>query len=224
MHQRGIDSVLSGQDSGNLLLAARYDNGFWIKMADGLYRNATRRLVPDAADSMWSGKFAKALTGPDALWENVLGHDLEIVPLSDPNKAKPGQTLRLRVLFHGKPLPGAGVERGDGVTAVAEKDTPRFATDADGIASVPVVKAGPHFAGDRLPGDAIGDARSRERGSLQRHVMVQRHNSETMNGRCPMAIGMQKPTTKIGHFEPQARSSKSSSRQRNTGGGICLSG
>jgi uncharacterized GH25 family protein len=132
-------------DSGNLLLAARYDNGFWIKTADGLYRNATRRLVPNAADSMWSGKFAKALTGPDAPWQKVIGHDLEIVPLSDPDLAKPGQTLRLKVLFHGKPLSGIDVERGDGVTAVAEQDIARFATDADGIASMPVVKAGPHL-------------------------------------------------------------------------------
>jgi nickel transport protein len=132
-------------DSGNLLLAARYDNGFWIRTADGLYRNATRRLVPNAADSMWSGKFAKALTGPDAPWQRVVGHDLEIVPLSDPGMAKPGQTLRLKVLFHGKPLSGIDIERGDGVTAVAEQDIPRFATDADGIASIPVVKAGPHL-------------------------------------------------------------------------------
>jgi uncharacterized GH25 family protein len=134
-------------DSGNLLLAARYDNGFWIKTADGLYRNATRRLVPDGADSMWSGKFAKALTGPDAPWQKVIGHDLEIVPLSDPDLAKPGQTLRLKVLFHGKPLSGIDVERGDGMTAVAEQDIPRFATDADGIASIPIVKAGPHLLG-----------------------------------------------------------------------------
>ena len=37
------------------------------------------------------------------------------------------------------------VERGDGVTAVPEKDIPRFATDADGIASIPIVKTGPHL-------------------------------------------------------------------------------
>ncbi|WP_163363670.1 DUF4198 domain-containing protein, partial [Enterobacter cloacae] len=51
----------------------------------------------------------------------------------------------LKVLFHGKPLAGAEVERGDGVTAVAEKDIPRFSTDADGVAAVPLVKAGPHL-------------------------------------------------------------------------------
>ena len=132
-------------DDGHALLAARYDNGFWIKTADGVYRNATRRLGPDAAESMWSVKFAKALTGPDAPWEKVLGQILEIVPLSDPARAKPGQTLRLKILFQGKPLAGAEVERGDGVTAMAEKDIPRFVTDADGVASVPIVKAGAHL-------------------------------------------------------------------------------
>ncbi|MEH2495750.1 nickel transport protein [Bradyrhizobium sp. AZCC 1678] len=147
VQDHGVPVVVSRPfaDSGNLLLAARYDNGFWIKMADGPYRNATRRLVPNAADSMWSGKFAKALTGPDAPWQKVIGHDLEIVPLSDPDLAKPGQTLRLKVLFHGKPLSGIDVERGDGMTAVADQDIPRFTTDADGIASIPVVKAGPHL-------------------------------------------------------------------------------
>jgi len=94
---------------------------------------------------VWSVKFAKALTGPDAPWQNVLGHDLEIVPLSDPDKVTPGQALRLKVLFRGKPLSGADIERGDGVTPVPEKDIPRFATDADGIASVPIVRAGPHL-------------------------------------------------------------------------------
>jgi nickel transport protein len=132
-------------DDGHALLAARYDNGFWIKTADGLYRNATRRLAPDAADSMWSVKFAKAVTGPDAPWQKELGQLLEIVPLSDPGKVKPGETLRLKVLFQGKPLAGAEVERGDGSTVVAEKDIPRFKTDADGIASVPLSKAGPYL-------------------------------------------------------------------------------
>ena len=133
------------EDNGHVLLAGRYDNGFWIKTADGLYRNVTRRLVPDATDSIWSSKFAKAITGPDAPWQTALGHDLEIVPLSDPAAMKPGESLRLRVLFQGKPLAGAEVERGDGVTALAEKDIPRFATDGDGIASVPIVMAGPQL-------------------------------------------------------------------------------
>ena len=96
-------------DDGHVLLATRYDNGYWVKTKDGLYRNATRRLVPDAAEGLWSSKFAKAVTGPGAPWQAVLGHDLELVPLSDPAEVAPGQSLKLRVLFHGKPLAGGNL-------------------------------------------------------------------------------------------------------------------
>ena len=132
-------------DDGHAMIAARYDNGYWVKIADKVYRNASRRLAPDATESMWSGKFAKALTGPGAPWSKVLGHELEIVPLSDPAGAKPGDTLRVRVLFRGTPLAGGEVERGDGVTPVPEKDIPRFKTDQDGVAAIPIVKAGSHL-------------------------------------------------------------------------------
>ncbi|MGY4510218.1 DUF4198 domain-containing protein [Bradyrhizobium sp. USDA 3650] len=132
-------------DDGHTLLAARYDNGFWVKTTGGVYRNATRRLVPDAAESFWSGKFAKAITGADAPWQALLGHDLELVPLSDPAKAKPGEPLRIKVLFRGKPLSDAEVERSDGKTPVAEKDIPKFKTDADGVAAILIAKSGPHL-------------------------------------------------------------------------------
>lgn len=132
-------------DAGHTLLAARYDNGFWVKTSDGLYRNATRRLIQDAAESIWSGKFAKAITGADAPWQQPLGHDLELVPLTDPAKAKPGETLKVKVVFRGKPLADAEVERGDGKTAVAEKDIPRFKTDADGVATIAIARRGPHL-------------------------------------------------------------------------------
>jgi len=129
-------------DDGHTLLAVRYDNGYWIKTADG-YRNATNREVPDAVETLWSVKFGKAFTGPNAPWDRVLGHELEIVPLSDPLTVLPGQILQLRVLFRGKPLVGGKIERGDGVTVVAEDDIPRFATNADGVAWIPIVKKGP---------------------------------------------------------------------------------
>jgi uncharacterized GH25 family protein len=132
-------------DDGHVLLATRYDNGYWVKTKDGVYLNATKRLVPDAAEGLWSSKFAKAITGPGAPWQTILGHDLELVPLSDPAEVVPGQSLKLRVLFHGKPLAGGQIERGDGVSAVPEKDIPRFTTDADGIATVPIVQSGAHL-------------------------------------------------------------------------------
>lgn len=138
--------VLTAADAGRAeLLAARYDNGFWVQTADGSYRNSSKLMYPDARKGMWSVKFAKAVTGRDAPWDKVLGHELELVPLSDPAAVAPGQTLRVKVLFRGRPLAGVLVERGDGVTAMAEHDIPKFRSDATGIVAIPLVKAGPHL-------------------------------------------------------------------------------
>ena len=130
-------------DGGRTLLAARYDNGYWVKIGENLYRNASNRMAPNAIDSLWSAKFAKAVTGADAPWSTVIGHDLEIVPLADPATVRPHENLRVRVLFRGQPLAGAEVERGDGLTPVKEDELPRFKTDADGVATIPLPKAGP---------------------------------------------------------------------------------
>jgi hypothetical protein len=94
-------------------------------------------------DSLWSAKFAKALTGEGAAWSTVLGHELELIPLDDPSAIKPGKSLRLRLLFHGSPLAGAQFERADGLTAIKEEDIPRFTTDRHGIAVIPIEKSGP---------------------------------------------------------------------------------
>jgi uncharacterized GH25 family protein len=130
------------EDAAPALVAARYDNGLWVKTADGVYRNASPRMVPDAAETLWSGKYAKALSGPGAPWSRVMQHTLELVPLADPAALKPGATLPVRVLFQGRPLAGAEVERGDGVTALPESAIPRFTSDAEGIARVPIVAPG----------------------------------------------------------------------------------
>ena len=132
-------------DCGHSLVAVSYDNGFWVKAPGGSYRNATTRSVPDAQDSLWSVKFAKAVTGPGAPWGTVMGTLFEVVPLSDPAAAKPGDSLRVRVLFQGKPLASIAVERTDGVTPIKEEDIPRFMTGGDGVASVPIVGTGLHL-------------------------------------------------------------------------------
>jgi len=68
---------------------------------------------------------------------------LELIPLDDPSAIRPGKSLRLRLLFHGSPLAGTQVERGHGVTAIKEEDIPRFTTDRDAIAVIPIEKSGP---------------------------------------------------------------------------------
>lgn len=130
-------------DDGRTLVAARYDNGYWIKIGGDLWRNVSKRMAPDALDSLWSAKFAKAVTGAGAPWSSAFGHELEIVPLTDPATARAGESLRVRVLFRGTPLAGAALERGDGLTPMKEADVPKFQTDGEGIVTVPIEKAGP---------------------------------------------------------------------------------
>ena len=45
----------------------------------------------------------------DDTWKRVLKLKLEIVPLSNPADLKPGDSLQVRVLFEGKPLPGSAI-------------------------------------------------------------------------------------------------------------------
>lgn len=131
--------------TGDALVAGRYDNGFWVEAQDGVHRNSSRLVYPDARTAMWSIKFAKAVVGRSAPWGTVLGHEMEIVPLADPAALTVGATLPVRVLFRGAPLAGIAVERGDGVTVKDEKDMPTFKTNADGVAEIPIAQAGPQL-------------------------------------------------------------------------------
>jgi uncharacterized GH25 family protein len=70
-----------------------------------------------------------------ALSVTAAGHEFELVPLDDPAAAKRRQSLGVRLLFRGRPLAGAQVECGDGVSIMKE-DIPRFPTDGEGMAVI----------------------------------------------------------------------------------------
>lgn len=139
-------SLAGGTDV--VILAAKYDNGYWVKTSEG-HRNTSRRQIPDAEDSLYSMKFAKAIvqTGSSTsdTYSRVVGHQLELVPLMNPFSVGPGNTLKVRVYFDGKPLVGVDVERGDGITPMTEKDIPRYKTGAEGVAIIPIMKLGPQL-------------------------------------------------------------------------------
>ncbi|MEP6886756.1 MAG: DUF4198 domain-containing protein [Nitrospirales bacterium] len=139
-------SIDAGTDT--ILLAARYDNGFWVKTAHG-HRDTSKLQVADTVESLSSMKYAKALLqvrpGASELHRKVIGHRLELVPLSNPFVVKPGESLSVKVYFDGKPLNGVSVEIGDGVTPMEEHDIPRYKTNEQGIAVIPLGKVGPQL-------------------------------------------------------------------------------
>ncbi len=80
---------------------------------------------------------AKALvrvgSGGNEVWNKTLGHVIELVPLSDPEALRPGDTLSVRLLFRREPVESAIVSAGyaghGGEGHVSESPT-----DADGVA------------------------------------------------------------------------------------------
>ena len=80
--------------------------------------------------------------GPRA-YHRVVGHPLEFVPLNDPNEARTGSDLRVRLMFNGVPLVGArfhaGIAPGKGAARREDLD---LLTDGDGGAVVPLTASG----------------------------------------------------------------------------------
>lgn len=131
--------------SGTWLFAARYDNGFYVKMPDGRSVNTTKLEVPNAVTATHNFKLGKALfargpAGPG--YDRVVGHKLELIPQRDPLQMKVGGELPVVVRFDGKPLRGVGVEIGDGVTPIKETAIIRYKTNASGTANVPIQRSG----------------------------------------------------------------------------------
>ncbi len=116
-------------------------------VADGLphiYRLRFKEKTLDQPATERYSKFPKALIrvgeGGGGDPSRVLGTTLEIVPLRDPLALKIGETLRVRVLFQGKPLPDANL--GWDVPGDGEAASGTVRTDAKGEALIPVARTG----------------------------------------------------------------------------------
>lgn len=110
-------------------------------------RYAKEGQLPTDSVLLRSAKYAKLLVevgrgGPTA-FGRVASHALEIVPLSDPSAARAGDSLALRVVAAGQPLPGAQVHAGraplEGEARGADLD---LVADANGVVRVPIARAG----------------------------------------------------------------------------------
>jgi ketosteroid isomerase-like protein len=116
---------------GNPALAARYEREGLLPKTDSI----TRRYAKYAKTFVEVGR-----NGPRS-FSRVLGHPLEFVPLGDPAALKAGDTLALRLLYMGQPLPDmashAGMARAEG-----DPEDVHVATDRSGIVRVPLTRAG----------------------------------------------------------------------------------
>jgi nickel transport protein len=153
----GADLVTSplsatSADSGTWVFASFYDNGFFVRTAEGRSVNTTKADYPAAAadSATHNMKFAKALlrvgSGASRGFDRVIGHRLELVPRADPFAVTSGGQLALEVRFEGKPLAGASVViYGDMAADATEPTTSKHVADAQGMVRVPVTRRGPQL-------------------------------------------------------------------------------
>ena len=116
---------------------------------EALARYERMGILPTDSIVRRYAKYAKLLVqvgdGGARSYDALVDHPLEFVPLSDPSDVEPGETVRMRMLFRGAPVPHAR-----GHASVAESHTAEtayhgaeFETDDSGEFDI-------HIAGDGL--------------------------------------------------------------------------
>jgi hypothetical protein len=115
---------------------------------EALERYEREGVLPTDSITRRYAKYAKTLVevgagGPRA-FGRVAGHPAEFVPLEDPAGLSPGDTLPVRLLYRGQPLGGAHVHAGSVSDSRAreEERLSTLTTDAQGVARVPIDRAG----------------------------------------------------------------------------------
>lgn len=121
-------------------LAERYDR-------EGLFSK------PDSVTQKTT-KYAKTIVevgrGGPRSYTRTAGHALEFVPVTDPSDLRVGDTMSVRLLFRGRPLPNAHLHAGAAPEAAVDDSTAlpadwkdqSLTTDGDGVARVAVDRPG----------------------------------------------------------------------------------
>lgn len=132
---------------GTYLIAAKKKGGFFTKTTEGYKRGQTKKGLKNVIKCTYSVKCSKAIVNVGKaggkIFSEILGHDLEILPLSDPGALAQGDYLPIKVIFKGKPLASNHVFA-TYVGFSTEKNTFAYATKTskEGIAKIKMLKSG----------------------------------------------------------------------------------
>src|ERR1700738_979950 len=102
--------LLVDSESQPTVVTAVLFNGIWSKTPEGEWIKKGRDEVPNATTSEKNYKYAVRIVGPlSAPIPPLPGQTLQIVPVDATLPVLMGKPLKLRVLFHGRPVAGARV-------------------------------------------------------------------------------------------------------------------
>ncbi len=140
---------------------------YWVKFKDGewLQRGKTQLSEKQLEKAVSHGAYYQHVKSYVSLhtttnsWEKPLGHPLEIVPLSHPNKVTQGESLSFKVLYFGQPLANAKVKvLHQGFRMKEHGDEPEFVmTNAQGVATAKFDDVSRYLLATEHTSDLAGD-------------------------------------------------------------------
>jgi nickel transport protein len=98
------------------MITVSFEGGYLVVTPEGKKRMTkpeAQKQGSQIVDSFYSLQFAKSIFKSSKIVTEPAGMKFEIVPLKDPLSIKEGENLAIKVLFEGKPLPGATIETGN---------------------------------------------------------------------------------------------------------------
>lgn len=123
---------------GNTALAERYEREGTYPKVDSLTQRAA--------------KFAKTIVevgrGGPRLFDRVVGHLLELVPLNDPALLRAGDSLTVRLIYRGQPVAGTELHAGAAPDSSSQPNAdarPKdlgVVTNSQGVARIPLNRSG----------------------------------------------------------------------------------
>ncbi|MCD6578868.1 DUF4198 domain-containing protein [bacterium] len=132
---------------GTYLVVAKKKGGFFTKTTEGYKRGYSKKGLKNVIKCTYSEKYTKAIVNVGKAggknFSKVLGHDLEIIPLSDPGNLAEGDYLPVKIAFRRKVLacqPVYATYLGFSTEKAAFAYTTK--TTAEGIAKIRIIKSG----------------------------------------------------------------------------------
>ena len=157
-----IDFTVTPKDtSGAVILAAIKDGETWSITNEGGKTGARKDLEAQGLKvirATKNDKYVKAIyntSHEDTKFSQVVGHPLEIIPITNPADAKVGEYFHVKILLNGQPYTGPVWATYDGFVTEYENTYAYYTEAENGIAHVKITAPGwwgiRAFQGD-LPG------------------------------------------------------------------------
>ncbi len=144
-----IDFTVTPKDtSGSVMLAAIKDGETWCVTNEGGKSGARKDLEANGLKVLTAtknDKYAKALyntSHDDKKYSQVIGHPLEIIPITNPADAKTGEYFHVRILLNGQPYTGPVWATYDGFVTEYENTYAYYTEAENGEAHIKITSPG----------------------------------------------------------------------------------